>query len=252
MGHQWLYITQSKGCKHSVLPESEKVMQELAAQHGFEVTVSQEAEQSLTQENLKNFDVVMFYTTGELSLSAEQQAAFLNFIKSGTAFIGVHSATDTFYQWPEYGEMIGGYFAAHPRGKFEATIKVDNRQHPATRHLPETFKLDDEIYTFKEFRPDLVKVLMHLDTTGLDLTQKGLENVNAKNYPGESVTVRFANQSKKAIAVRYCSRGRTAAGIKYIAPFKCIRYAKGNTVCTALDGLPSLTIPCQRLQLTLN
>ena len=174
-----LYITQAKGFKHSVLPESEKVMQELAAQHGFEVTVSQQAEQSLTQENLKNFDVVMFYTTGELPLSKEQKAAFLNFIESGKAFIGVHSATDTFYQWPQYGEMIGGYFAAHPWGKFEATIKVDDRQHPATRHLPETFKLDDEIYTFKEFRPGLVKVLMYLDTTGLDLTQKGLEKVNA-------------------------------------------------------------------------
>jgi type 1 glutamine amidotransferase len=178
-----LYITESKGFRHDVLPESEKVMQELAAKHGFEVTVSHEAEKVMTAENLKSYDVVMFYTTGELPLSDEQKSAFLEFVRSGKLFLGVHSATDTFYKWPEYGELIGGHFAAHPWNVFEATLKIDDPKHPAVKHLPPTFKITDEIYTFKQFRPDLVKVVMHVDTTGLDMTKKALEAVDAKRFP---------------------------------------------------------------------
>jgi len=178
-----LYLTQSKGFKHQVLPESEKVMQELGEKHGFEVTISQEADKAITPENLKNLDVIMFYTTGELPLSAEQKTALLNFVKSGKGFIGTHSATDTFYQWPEYGELIGGHFAAHPWNQFEATIKVEDRKFAATRHLPATFKITDEIYTFKEFKPQLVHVVMRLDPAGLDLTKKDLEKVDAKDFP---------------------------------------------------------------------
>jgi len=178
-----LYITQSKGFKHQVLPESEKVMKELGEKHGFEVTTSQEAENAITPESLKNLDVIMFYTTGELPLSEEQKAAFLNFIKSGKGFVGTHSATDTFYKWPEYGELIGGHFAAHPWNQFEATIKVEDRKFAATRHLPATFKINDEIYIFKEFKPQLVNVVMRLDPAGLDLSKKDVEKADAKDFP---------------------------------------------------------------------
>lgn len=178
-----LYVTQSKGFKHSVLPESERVMRELAAKHGFALTVSQEAERHITREGLKGFDVLMFYTTGELPLAEGQKAALLDFVRSGKALVGVHSATDTFYEWPEYGELIGGRFASHPWGEFEATIRVVDRKHPATRHLPETFKINDEIYVFKEFKAGLVNVVMRLEAGGLDVNRKGLEQVNARDFP---------------------------------------------------------------------
>lgn len=178
-----LYVTQSKGFKHSALPESEQVMRELAARHGFAVTVSQEAGRDITAEGLKGFDVLVFYTTGELPLSEVQKAALLDFVRSGKAFVGVHSATDTFYGWPEYGELIGGRFASHPWGQFEATIRVVDRKHPAARHLPETFKITDEIYVFKEFKAGLVNVVMRLEAGGLDLNRKGLEQVNARDFP---------------------------------------------------------------------
>lgn len=178
-----LYVTQSKGFKHAVLPESERVMRELATKHGFSLTVSQEAERHVTRERLKDFDVLIFFTTGELPFSDEQKAALLDFIRKGKAFVGVHSATDTFYAWPEYGELIGGRFASHPWGEFEATVKVVDKKHPAARHLPETFKLTDEIYVFKEFKPGLVNVVMRLETGGLDMSRKGLEQVNARDFP---------------------------------------------------------------------
>jgi hypothetical protein len=176
-----LYLTQSQGFKHAVLPESEKVMQELGAKHGFEVIVSQDAASSITPENLKNLDVIIFYTTGELPLSAGQKAAFLDFIKSGQAFVGIHSATDTFYQWPEYGELIGGYFDGHPwTAKDTVTIRAHDRQSPLTRHWPESFELTEEIYQFRDFKAAQVKVLMSLDPAHTDMTKRGIK---AKEFP---------------------------------------------------------------------
>lgn len=176
-----LYVTQSKGFKHAVLPESEKLMQEWAAKNGFDLTVSQEADKALTPENLKNLDVIIFYTTGELPLSSEQKAAFLNFIKSGKGFIGIHSATDTFYQWPEYGEMIGGYFDGHPwTAKDTITIKKDDRQSPLVKSWPDSFPLTEETYQYKQFNAANVKVLMSMDTTKTDMTKKGIK---AQSFP---------------------------------------------------------------------
>ncbi len=176
-----LYITQSKGFKHQVLPESESVMKALGTKHGFEVELTQTAESALTPQALAKTDVIVFYTTGELPLTADQKTALLNFIKSGKGFVGIHSATDTFYQWPEYGEMINGYFDGHPWTQdTEVTIKVDDRTHPTTKHMPESIKLKEEIYQFKQFAPDKVKVLVSLDTSKTDMTKQGIK---ASSFP---------------------------------------------------------------------
>ena len=131
----------------------------------------------LSRERLKQYEAVVFYTTGELPISAEQKAAFLDFIKGGKGFVGIHSATDTFYKWPEYGEMIGGYFDKHPWHQ-EVTIKVEAPKHPATRHLGASFKLADEIYQFKDFSRARVNVLLSLDTGSVDLNRPGVHRAD--------------------------------------------------------------------------
>ena len=78
---------------------------------------------------------MIFYTTGELPLDDEQKASLLSFVREdGKGFIGVDSAADTLYKWPEYGEMLGGYFDEHPWGTFQAPIIVEDRNHPTTAH----------------------------------------------------------------------------------------------------------------------
>src|SRR5262245_66378497 len=94
-----LFVTESKGFHHQVLPQAEEIMKQLGAKNGFEVAVTQKAEDELTPENLKNLDVIVFYTTGELPLTDEQTKAFLDWIRSGRFLMGLPSATDTFYQW---------------------------------------------------------------------------------------------------------------------------------------------------------
>lgn len=150
-------------------------------------------------KNLEFFDAVFFMTTGELPLDESQKADLLAFIhEDGKGFLGAHNATDTFYKWPEYGAMIGGYFDGHPWNQFLATIKVIDRDFPATQHFPPSFQVTDEIYQTKEFPKDKVRVLMELDMTNVDMKAKGVK--------GSYVPIAWASEYGKG-RVFYCGLG---------------------------------------------
>jgi len=123
-------------------------------------------------KNLDYFDAILFYTTGELPMDDEQKAALLSFVHDdGKGFIGVHSALDTFYKWPAYGEMIGAWFNEHPWGVFQAPVIVEDPDFPAMRGFPDKFTIEDEIYQpSKEFSRNKVRVLARLDETRIDLS----------------------------------------------------------------------------------
>ena len=130
-------------------------------------------------KNLDYFDAVLFYTTGELPMDEQQKKDFLSFVKEdGKGFIAVHSANDTFYQWPEFGELTGGYFDGHPWNTFEAPIIVEDRDSPITKHFPREFTIRDEIYQAKQFSRENVRVLMRLDESKLDMTKKGIKRTD--------------------------------------------------------------------------
>jgi uncharacterized protein len=129
--------------------------------------------------NLDYFDAVAFYTTGELDMDPSQKADLLRFVKEdGKGFVGIHSGIDTFYQWPEYGEMTGGYFDLHPWNQFQAPIIVEDPSSPMTAHFPREFTIHDEIYQVKDFSRDRVRVLMSLDASKLDLTNKNVRRTD--------------------------------------------------------------------------
>jgi uncharacterized protein len=110
-----LYFTLSAGYRHEVIPLSRSILTELGRTSGaFEVTTTEDTSEFST-ENLKHYAAVMFYTTGELPMNDADKAALLNFVRSGRGFLGVHSATDTFYTWRDYLDLIGGYFNGRPR-----------------------------------------------------------------------------------------------------------------------------------------
>ncbi|MCI0640236.1 MAG: ThuA domain-containing protein [Gemmataceae bacterium] len=157
----------------------EKTFMELAKKHNFTVVCSQNSRKEIDADNLKNFDAVFFYTTGELPLSDVQKADFLAFVRNGKGLIGSHCAADTFYKWRDYGEMIGAYFAGHPPGIQKIRIQVEDRNNPATKHFPQTFDYDDEIYQFKDpYSRDKLRVLMSID---MKVTTKNLWRKDGDN-----------------------------------------------------------------------
>jgi type 1 glutamine amidotransferase len=121
-------------------------------------------------KNLNDFDAVMFYTGGTLELDDQQKADLMSFIRDdGKGFIGVHSAAITFVKWPEYGEMLGGYFDEHPWGTFPAPILVEDPKFPGMEKWPERFQLTDEIYQIRNYSRANTRVLMRLDASKIDL-----------------------------------------------------------------------------------
>jgi type 1 glutamine amidotransferase len=164
-----LYFTHSAGYRHDVLPASLDVLQQIGATVGFEITASEDVA-VFTRENLRRYGAIMFFTTGELPMNNAQQAAFTDFIQTGGGFLGVHSATDTFYQWPEYQQVIGGYFDQHPWHQ-TVVVKVADRDDPLVTFLGESIAITDEIYQIRDFDVGGSRILLSLDPTSVDLAR---------------------------------------------------------------------------------
>jgi len=121
-------------------------------------------------QTLNDFDAIFFFSIGELELTDQQKADLLSFIKEdGKGIVAAHTSVNMFYTWPEFGEMIGGYFDDHPWMIFDAPVIVEAPDFPAMKHFPKTFTAHDEIYQMKDFSRDRVRVLARLDASKLDL-----------------------------------------------------------------------------------
>jgi len=168
-------VRHSAGFEHSYLPNAEVALKEMAKASGIFQCHTTHRCDGITEEGLKDVDVLIFATTGELPMDASQKKAMLEWIRSGKGFLGIHNATDTFYQWPEYGEMIGGYFNGHPWTQ-EVKVKVEDRNHPATVNLQDGFTVFDEIYVFKSWDRNKTRVLLSLDNASVDLSKGNRED----------------------------------------------------------------------------
>jgi len=170
-----LMVTHSAGFKHDYLPKATEVITALGKKSKlFEVTATTECS-LLNKKDLKGFDALVFATTGELPITDEQKDELMSAIKAGKPFVGIHNATDTFYKLAEYGKMVGGYFNGHPWSQ-DVVVKVEDHAHPATRHLPKTVKLKEEVYTFRDWSREKTRVLMSLDNSSVDLSKGNRED----------------------------------------------------------------------------
>src|SRR5215831_3427255 len=170
-----LYLTLSAGFKHDSIPTSIEVMRGLDPSR-LQVIATEDTS-LINAESLRTFDAVFFFTTGELPLSDAQKGALLDFVRSGKGFGGVHSATDTLYTWPEYAGLIGGTFDGHPWAQ-RVRIDVEDPTSPIVASLGVGFELDDEIYQFRNFSRDRVRVLMSLDTSSVDVSAPGVNRTD--------------------------------------------------------------------------
>ena len=172
-----LVISQTKGFEHDSISAAMAAIYNMGRESGLWDTELRTDTELLTRKDLgrntKNliyFDVLIFAsTTGELEMDPSQKQDMLAFIhQDGKGFVGIHAALDTNYTWPEYGDMIGGWFDQHPWGTFQAPIITEDPNFPAVRHFPRAFVKYDEIYQPKAWSRDKVNVLLSLDPTKLD------------------------------------------------------------------------------------
>ncbi len=173
-----LVIAQTKGWEHDSISACMAGIFDMGQKSGLwdaELRTDTEllTKKSLGQRNAKNlnyFDAIVFCsTTGELDMDSSQKADMMSFIHDdGKGFVGIHAALDTNYTWPEYGDMIGGWFDQHPWFTFEAPIINEDPSFTAVRHFPHEFVKYDEIYQPKDWSRDKVNVLLSLDPNLLD------------------------------------------------------------------------------------
>ncbi len=174
-GKRVLIFSKTAGFRHSSIPYCSKAIQQMGIDNGFEVDTTENAN-NFNEANLKKYSVVVFNSTTGNVLSEPQQIAFERYIQAGGAFLGIHAAADTEYDWAWYGKLVGGYFNGHP-GKNVSNVQngkfiIKDRTHISTNFMPETLERKDEFYSYKNFNPD-VKVLFTVDENSYKEGQMG-------------------------------------------------------------------------------
>lgn len=196
-----LYFTKSSGFEHSAIQQSnggqsysEKVLTALAAKHEMTVTVSKDGS-LFTSDYLAQFDVLVFYTSGDLTSTGTDRypgitgnglAALFDYVANGGGFIGLHSTSDTFHtqergggnnprraqRYRNYGEaadpfvrMLGGEFIRHGAQQV-AVATVADPKFPGFGDIGSELKVQEEWYTLKDFSPDN-HVLLVMQTGGM-------------------------------------------------------------------------------------
>ena len=174
-----LVFSLCEGFKHSSIPYCSKAMEVLGSKTGaFSCDISDD-KKVFNAANLAGYDAIIFNNTTKLKLDDAQRRAIMEFVKGGKGIVGIHAATDNFYNWPEAAEMMGGTFDGHPwRAKGTWAVKIEDRKHPvAIAFEGKDFKVSDEIYRTKQINlRKNARVLVALDMGDeVNLKAKGVK-----------------------------------------------------------------------------
>lgn len=172
-----LVFTKTEGYRHESIATGVKTLRQLGRKNDF-IVLRTESSEDFAKDNLASYQLVVFLSTTGDVLDASEQIAFENYIKSGGSFLGIHAASDTEFDWPWYGKLVGGYFDGHPNNPNVRKAKMDvmTKTHSSTAHLNDTWVRSDEWYNFKNLNPD-VNVVINLDETSYE------GGTNSTNHP---------------------------------------------------------------------
>jgi len=155
-----LLYTRTAGFRHASIPAATDALRNALDQSGIAVMVSDDPE--ALAAGLDAYSAVVFLmTTGDV-VDAAGQVALEQYIHDGGGWVGVHSAADTEYEWPFYGELVGAYFAGHPEVQ-QATVRIEAPEHEAMTGLPLEWPRLDEWYNFQRNPRPSVHVLATVD-----------------------------------------------------------------------------------------
>jgi uncharacterized protein len=156
---------------HGVLDQAAVGVAQIAEMHDLRARRVDDV-RDVSVEDITAARAIALFTIGETPWSADQQRAIVERVRAGRlAVCAIHSATDSCYGWPEYGEIVGARFDGHPWTQtFVADVLDPN--HPACAHLGTDLRWHDEVYQFRDLRPD-AQVLLRVRAGELDLTAGG-------------------------------------------------------------------------------
>jgi type 1 glutamine amidotransferase len=143
---------------------SERYRQRTTTKEKAGLAVEKENCGRINKETLKNFDVVLFFTTGD-PVNKEELADLRDWVRAGGALAGTHCATDTLYKDSVYGDLIGAYFKGHPPGLQKIKVKVEDPKHPAAAGFTDGMDYQDEMYIFRDepYSRDKLHIILSID-----------------------------------------------------------------------------------------
>ncbi len=159
-----LVFSKTAGYRHSSIEAGKAALQKMGAEKGFTVDTTENAT-AFREENLKRYHCVIWLSTTGNVLNDSQQNAFERYMQAGGGYLGIHAASDTEYDWPWYGKLVGGWFDNHPSKPSnvqQGTFHIADTKNPLTSFLPEPWVRTDEFYAYKQMNP-AVKVLITID-----------------------------------------------------------------------------------------
>jgi type 1 glutamine amidotransferase len=165
---QLLLFDRAEGYVHDYLPVARATVDALGRRSGRFRTLATDDCAALTPARLRATSALLFTASGNLPLTSAQWDALRAFVRDGGGFIGVHNATVIPAIRDGFIAMLGGRFNGHP---WTGTVRVhvEDRAHPATRHLAPTFTVTEEVYTFTRWQRARTRVLIRLDPASVDL-----------------------------------------------------------------------------------
>jgi type 1 glutamine amidotransferase/mono/diheme cytochrome c family protein/glucose/arabinose dehydrogenase len=165
--YKLLCLSKAFGYYHQSIPIGSKMAQIMGEKTGlFDVTITDDPA-DLSTENLAQYDGLLLNNSTHIHKGLktdEQRQALTDFVKNGGGLIALHGATDG--GWPEYTEMVGGNFDGHPWGHEGLyTIANEDPQHPVSKGFNngQAYRLSDELYQYKDFHRNNVRVLLSVD-----------------------------------------------------------------------------------------
>ena len=162
-----LLFTKTDGFHHESINEGVTAIKQLANRNSFSVDWHENAV-IFNEKGLEKYNAVIFLNTTGNILNEEQQAAFEKFIQSGKGFVGIHSASDTEYDWAWYTKMVGMMFKIHPLQQ-TAYLKVEDSNFPGMERFPKKLLWTDEWYEFSTpAKSTDLKFLVSIDENSYD------------------------------------------------------------------------------------
>jgi type 1 glutamine amidotransferase len=156
-----LLYSRTLGFRHASIPVAVAALRREASRQGMVVDHTEDPAR-FTASRLRRYRVVVFLSTTGDVLDQDGEGALRGFVEAGGGWVGVHAAADTEYGWPWYETLVGARFARHPAIQ-RASVRVADRDHPATARLPATWVRTDEWYDFRTNPRGRVRVLATVD-----------------------------------------------------------------------------------------
>jgi uncharacterized protein len=156
-----LLVTKTSGWHHESLHYAVVALKKLAKEKMFDVKVWEDPN-GFTDKYLEQFQVIIFLSTSGNIFDSTQQKVMERFVQSGKGFVGIHSASDTEYDWPWYNKLVGRMFHIHPVVQ-TAKLKIVDATFPGLEGFANDKLWTDEQYEFGEEKVTDLKYILAVD-----------------------------------------------------------------------------------------